>query len=70
MIEVINGRVFIDGKETINPELIGYAILDGAENEDLIVCNNKTLDELMIKCFESGMKAGEIVATISDRIKV
>lgn len=32
IIEILNGRVFLDGKETINPEHIGYAILDYAEN--------------------------------------
>jgi len=32
IIEILNGRVFLDGKETINPELIGYAVLDYAEN--------------------------------------
>lgn len=32
MIEIINGRIFIDGKETINPELIGYALIDFAES--------------------------------------
>ncbi len=31
MIEIINGCVFIEGKQTINPELIGYAMLDFAE---------------------------------------
>lgn len=31
MISIVNGKVFIDGKETINPELIGYAFLDLAE---------------------------------------
>lgn len=32
MIEIVNGRVFVEGKETIDPTLIGYAILDFAEN--------------------------------------
>jgi hypothetical protein len=32
IIEILNGRIFLDGKETINPELIGYAVLDYAEN--------------------------------------
>ena len=35
MIEISNGRVFVNGKETINPELIGYAILDFAERQEL-----------------------------------
>lgn len=30
-IEIVNGRVFIEGKETIDPALIGYAMLDMAE---------------------------------------
>lgn len=32
MIEIVNGRVFIDGKETVDPILIGYAVLDLAES--------------------------------------
>lgn len=32
ILEISNGRVFIDGKETVNPEYIGYAILDYAES--------------------------------------
>lgn len=29
---VENGRIFIEGKETIDPLLIGYAIIDAIEN--------------------------------------
>lgn len=45
-IEIVNGRVFIEGKETINPEHIGYAVLDHAEdnqNSLLQPINDKTL---------------------------
>lgn len=31
MISINNGAIFIDGKQTTNPELIGYALLDFAE---------------------------------------
>ena len=31
MISINNGAIFIDGKHTTNPELIGYALLDYAE---------------------------------------
>jgi len=31
MIEIVNGRVFVEGKETIDPALIGYEMLDFAE---------------------------------------
>jgi len=31
-IEIEKGRVFLDGKETVDPVLIGYAVLDYAEN--------------------------------------
>lgn len=34
MIEIANGRVFVDGKETVDPALIGYAILDFAESQE------------------------------------
>jgi thiamine biosynthesis protein ThiC len=31
-IEIEKGRVFVEGKETVDPVLIGYAVLDYAEN--------------------------------------
>jgi hypothetical protein len=31
MVEIVNNRVFVDGVQTIDPVLIGYAILDYAE---------------------------------------
>lgn len=31
MISINNGKVFIDGEHSTNPELIGYALLDFAE---------------------------------------
>lgn len=34
IIEIENNRIFIDGKETIDPVLIGYALLDFAESTD------------------------------------
>ena len=34
MIEFVNGRVFINGIETVDPTHIGYAILDFAESQE------------------------------------
>lgn len=34
-IEIVNNRIYIDGKETVDPALIGYALLDFAENQDM-----------------------------------
>lgn len=34
MIEICNGRVFVNGKETVDPTLIGYALLDFAESQE------------------------------------
>ena len=31
MLQIINGKVYIDGIPTTNPELIGLALLDMAE---------------------------------------
>jgi hypothetical protein len=31
-LEIKNGQVFIDGEKTTDPTLIGYAVLDFAEN--------------------------------------
>lgn len=32
MIEILGGRVFVEGRETTNPTEIGYAVIDFAEN--------------------------------------
>ena len=34
-IEIKSGRVFVEGKETVDPVLIGYAVLDYAENSNV-----------------------------------
>jgi hypothetical protein len=35
MIEIVNGRVFVEGRETISPMEIGYAIIDFAESQEV-----------------------------------
>lgn len=35
MIEIVNGRVFVEGRETIDPTLIGLAVLDYAETQEV-----------------------------------
>lgn len=32
MIEIVNGKIYVDNKETTNPELIGLALIDFAES--------------------------------------
>jgi hypothetical protein len=34
MIEIVNGRVFVEGVETTDPTLIGLAVLDFAETQE------------------------------------
>jgi hypothetical protein len=34
MLEIVNGRVFVEGVETIDPVLIGYAVIDFAETQE------------------------------------
>ena len=34
MIEIVNGRVFVEGKETLDPTFIGCAILDFADTQE------------------------------------
>lgn len=45
MIEIVNGRIFFEGKETNDPTLIGYALLDFAESTQgdalSIILNNE-----------------------------
>jgi len=35
MIEVKDGRVFVEGKETVNHELIGCALMDALEDNSI-----------------------------------
>ena len=32
MLEITNNKIFVDGIETVDPELIGFAVLDFAES--------------------------------------
>lgn len=34
MIEIVNGRVFVEGKETTDATFIGCALLDFAESQE------------------------------------
>jgi len=36
MIQIEKGRIFVQGKETVDPLLIGYAVLDAVENNEPI----------------------------------
>lgn len=49
-IEIEEGRVFIDGKETVDPVLIGYAVLDYAENSNIDLQTIKEKYHAYIKC--------------------
>jgi len=46
MIEIVNGKIFIQGKETVDATLIGYALIDYAENQgNNLPINKKTAKE-------------------------
>jgi ribosomal protein S19 len=34
MLEIVNGRIYVEGVETINPELIGWALIDFAQSQE------------------------------------
>lgn len=59
MIEIVNGRVFVEGKETVDPTLIGYAVLDAAENGYIVICGEDQIKKVMIDIHESSFKAGQ-----------
>lgn len=48
-LSIQNGRVFVNGKETVDPVLIGYAVLDIAENSENIAENRKETIQDYIK---------------------
>lgn len=46
-IEIKDGRIFVEGKETVNPELIGWAIIDAAESNEIeIICKSLADDKV------------------------
>lgn len=56
-IEIENGRIFVDGNETVDPEYIGYAMLDFAEstqgdNYKLILKEGDAFEVGCAKCTE------------------
>lgn len=34
MLEIVNNRIFVDGVETTNAELIGWALIDFAQSQE------------------------------------
>lgn len=58
-IEIVNGRIIVEGRETINPEMIGYAVLDAVENGEVVMCEASHIDEVVTKAFNAGFKASE-----------
>ncbi|URM37148.1 hypothetical protein [Flavobacterium anhuiense] len=60
-ISIEGGRVFVNGKETVNPELIGYAILDAAENSDTIICSYKEIKDLVSKVVETTFQVNDTI---------
>ena len=48
MIQIENGRIFVEGKETIDPLLIGYAVLDSVENNQEVDLSNTITTELKV----------------------
>jgi hypothetical protein len=58
-IEIVNGRVFVEGKETVDPAFIGYAVLDAAENGDMIICTEAEIKKLIINTHDSSFAAGQ-----------
>lgn len=60
-IEIVDGRVFVEGKESVNPELIGYAVLDAAENSDTIICSYKEIKDLVSKVVDATFSVNETI---------
>jgi len=58
-IEIVNGRVFVEGKETSDPALIGYAVLDMAEEKQNVVFHSFRIIVQEDKPHESVVKAAE-----------
>lgn len=61
-VEIKNGKVFINGEETTNPELIGYAILDVAEqsqNVEFIKLVNDSINDIDVSFQEVTNQSNE-----------
>lgn len=60
-ISIEDGRVFVDGKETVNPELIGYSILDLAEMEENVVFKKAPSYSVMTFVVENGFLFSKVI---------
>lgn len=69
MIKVDNGRIFVEGKETTDPTLIGYALIDAVEQGNVIICTDKDIDEIIQTAFNAGVTAGQIIESVGSKLK-
>lgn len=70
MITITEGRIFIDGKETIDPTLIGYAVIDAVQEENIIITTPGQFDEVVTEVIKTSFEAGATAARITENIKV
>jgi hypothetical protein len=68
MIKIENGRIFVDGKETVDPTLIGYAVLDAVEEGTFSINTEQEIDETVKNLYDVGFEAGKAVE--STRLKL
>jgi len=73
MIQIDNGRIFINGAETIDAALIGYAVLDAVEDGDIIICTRTAFDKeaasLADVAFNAGVTAGQIIESLPSKLQ-
>lgn len=64
MIKVENGRIFVDGKETVDATLIGYAVLDAVEDGKICFNTDEEIDTAIKTVYDASFKAGEAYSKI------
>jgi hypothetical protein len=68
-IEIEKGRVFVDGKETVDPVLIGYAVLDYAENSQKCFFNDIS-DKKILSIIENEAELRQLNNLINNEIPI
>ena len=55
MIRTTKKHIFVNGKKTTNPELIGLAVIDGVEEQSIKIINRLQYEALK-KCADEVLK--------------
>jgi hypothetical protein len=75
MVEIKNGLVYVDGEATQDPELIGYAVLDFAEQKqnnsnEIELIKAKAIQEYLITRGANDEKINDRIRKLESKVKI